>query len=147
MRLLPGLQACRAVRPFGFQAWQHDDNTTTTRRQLNDKQRNDKQRQTTTEGASMALTQTGPERGRYLVRAVNDAVPLTGFLDSIANDPGVTIITRIGPAGQPHTVVTEMSHDRARALEQQFNQSQQPIMIEPDRPLSMFDSTPDRKGL
>jgi hypothetical protein len=94
----------------------------------------------------MALTQTGPERGRYLVRAVDDAVPLTGFLDTIAKYPAVTILDRIGPAGQPHTLVLEMSHDRARALEQQFTQSQQPIMIEPDRPLSMSDSAPDRKG-
>lgn len=94
----------------------------------------------------MARTQTGPERGRYLVRAVKDAVPLTGFLDSISNDPAISVVDRIGPSGQPHTVVTEMSHDRARALEQQFIQSQQPLMIEPDRPLSMFDTDPDRKG-
>lgn len=94
----------------------------------------------------MALTQTGSARGRYLVRAVNDAVPLSGFLGSIAHDPAITVVDRIGPADQPHTVVTEMSHDRARALEQQFRQSQQPLMIEPDRPLSMFDADPDQKG-
>lgn len=95
----------------------------------------------------MALTQTGSERGRYLVRAMGDAIPLTGFLASIASDPAIAVVDRIGPAGQPHTVVTEMSHDRARALEQQFNQSQQPIMIEPDRPLSMSGGDSAQKGL
>lgn len=95
----------------------------------------------------MALMQTGPERARYLVRAVGDAVPLAGFLASIASDPAITIVERIGPAGQAHTVVAEMSHDRARALELQFIQSQQPLMIEPDRPLSLFDAAPVQKGL
>ncbi len=93
-------------------------------------------------GNSMTVTQTGPERGRYLVRAANDAVPMSGFLDSVAGDPDISIVDRIGPPGQPHTVVAELSHDRARALEQQFNQSQQPFMIEPDRPLSLFGSGP-----
>lgn len=95
----------------------------------------------------MALTQTGPERGRYLVRAMGDAIPLSGFLASVASDPSIAIVDRIGPAGQPHTVVAEMSHDQARALEQQFNQSQQPLMIEPDRPLSLFDGNPVQKGI
>ncbi|WP_426113286.1 hypothetical protein [Massilia sp. PWRC2] len=90
----------------------------------------------------MVLTQTGPERGRYIVRAAGDAIPLTGFLATIANEPAIAIVDRIGPPGQAHTVVAEMSHDRARALEQQFIQSQQPIIIEPDRPLSMFAGEP-----
>jgi len=87
----------------------------------------------------MALTQSGPERGRYLVRAMGDAVPLSSFLNSIAGDPAITVVDRIGPAGQPHTVVAELSHDRARALEQQFMQNQQPLIIEPDQPISMFN--------
>ena len=95
----------------------------------------------------MILTQTGSERGRYLVRAVGDAVPLTGFLDSIAGNPAIDVVQHIGPPGQPHTVVAEMSHDNARELEQQLTQSQQPIMIEPDAPMSMFDGDPVQKGL
>lgn len=91
----------------------------------------------------MALNQTGPERGRYLVRAVGDALPLTGFLASIANDSAITVVDRIGPPGQPHTLVLETSHDRARALEQQFEQTRQALIIEPDRPLSMFTGTPE----
>lgn len=86
----------------------------------------------------MALTQTGPERGRYLVRAMGDAVPLSGFLNSIAGDTAVTVVDRIGPAGQPHTVVAELSHDRARALEQEFKQTRQPLIIEPDQPMSLY---------
>ncbi|MDB5963077.1 MAG: hypothetical protein JWP59_4371 [Massilia sp.] len=94
----------------------------------------------------MALTQTGPGQGRYIVRAAGDAIPLTGFLASIANDPAIAVIRQIGPAGQPHTVVVETSHDRARALEQQFQQSQQPLIIEPDSPLSFFGGAPEQKG-
>ncbi|HEV7814942.1 MAG TPA: S8 family serine peptidase [Janthinobacterium sp.] len=97
----------------------------------------------------MPLQQTGPGKGRYLIRAVGDAVPLADFLSSISADPAIAIVDAIGPAGRPHTVVAEMSHDRARALEQHFNQSKQ-FMIEPDRPLSLFKSAgwPDgRKGM
>ena len=86
----------------------------------------------------MPLSQTGPDKARYLIRAVGDAVPLTDFLASIGNDPSIKIADRIGPANQPHTVVAEMSHAQARALEQRFSQSNQ-LMIEPDRPLSLFD--------
>jgi hypothetical protein len=94
----------------------------------------------------MALTQTGPERGRYLVRAAGDAVPLTPLLDSIASNPAITIVDRIGPPGQAHTVVLDMSHDQARALEQQFSETQQ-FIIEPDSPLSMFSGAPEQKGI
>lgn len=86
----------------------------------------------------MPLLQTGPDKARFLIRAVGDAVPLTDFLASAAADPAIKIVDRIGPAGNPHTVVAELSHDQARALEQRFNQSKQ-LLIEPDRPLSLFD--------
>ena len=95
----------------------------------------------------MALTQTGPERGRYMVRAVGDAIPLKGFIDSMASHPAIAIVDRIGPDGQPHTVVLETSHDQARALEQQFQQAQQPLIIEPDSPLSLFGGGPQQKGI
>jgi hypothetical protein len=85
----------------------------------------------------MPLLQTGPGKARFLIRAVGDAVPLADFLNSICGDPTIAIVDQIGPPGRPHTVVAEMSHDRARALEQRFSQSNQ-LMIEPDRPLSLF---------
>jgi hypothetical protein len=84
----------------------------------------------------MPLSQTGPGKARYLIRAVGDAVPLTDFLTSLRDDSSIAIVDQIGPPGQPHTVVAEMSHDQARALEQRFSQSNQ-LMIEPDRPLSL----------
>jgi hypothetical protein len=96
---------------------------------------------------AMPLTQSGSERGRYLVHAVDDAVPLTAFLDAIASNPAIAIVEHIGPAERPHTVVAEMSHDQARALEQQFRQNQQPITIEPDQTLSLFGASPVQKGL
>lgn len=85
----------------------------------------------------MPLLQTGPEKARFLIRAVGDAVPLADFLNSIAADASIEIVDKIGPPGQPHTLVAAMSLDRARALEQQFSHSHQ-LMIEPDRPLSLF---------
>lgn len=95
----------------------------------------------------MPLTQSGSERGRYLVHAVDDAVPLTAFLDAIASNPAIAIVEHIGPADRPHTVVAEMSHDQARALEKQFRQNRQPITIEPDQTLSLFGASPVQKGL
>lgn len=85
----------------------------------------------------MPLLQTGPGKARFLIRAVGDAVPLADFLASVAADPSISIVDQIGPAGNPHTVVADMSHDQARSLEQRFSQSKQ-LMIEPDRPLSLF---------
>lgn len=85
----------------------------------------------------MPLSQTGPGKARYLIRAAGDAVPLADFLNSVRADASIAIVDQIGPPGQPHTVVAEMSHDQARALEQRFSQSNQ-LMIEPDRPLSLF---------
>ena len=85
----------------------------------------------------MTVTQSGPGRARYLVVSVDDSVSLAPLLASVADDAGVRIIDRIGPPGQPHTAVLELSHDRARALETQFQQARQPYKIEPDSPLSL----------
>lgn len=85
----------------------------------------------------MPSLQPGPGQARYLIRAVGDAVPLAAFIAGIGADPSIRIVERIGPPGQPHTLVAEMSADRASELEQSFRQSQQ-LMIEPDRPLSMY---------
>ena len=86
----------------------------------------------------MSLLHTGPGKDRYIIRATADAAPLAAFLATIKDDPSVELIDTIGPRDQPHTVVVEISHDMARRLEQRFGNSKQ-LIIEPDRPLSLFD--------
>lgn len=86
----------------------------------------------------MSLLHTGPGKGRYIIRAAADAAPLTAFLATIKDDPSVELIDTIGPRDQPHTAVVEITHDMARQLEQRFRNSNQ-LIIEPDRPLSLFD--------
>lgn len=46
-------------------------------------------------------------------------------------------------AGQPHTIVAAMPHEKARFLEQDLILSKLAMTIELDRPLSLFD---DEKG-
>ncbi|MES3025905.1 MAG: hypothetical protein V4857_30360 [Pseudomonadota bacterium] len=81
---------------------------------------------------------TAPDKTRYLVRVAGDAVSLAEFLNIVRVDPEVEIVSEIGPRHAPHTAVLEMSHAKARALESSFSKSHQ-LMIEPDRPLSLFD--------
>jgi rRNA processing protein Gar1 len=83
----------------------------------------------------MEGTKTGT--GRFIVRS-DDAATLAAFLQSVQNDPGMTLVDVIGPAGQPHTAVVDMSEDKAHSLEQQFRDAKSRITIEPDRPLSLF---------
>lgn len=83
----------------------------------------------------MAGSESGT--GRFIVRSDN-AATLAAFIQSAQNDPGMTLVDVIGPAGQPHTAVVDMPFDKARVLEQQFRNAQSQIVIEPDRPLSLF---------
>ncbi|MFC5510525.1 hypothetical protein ACFPOU_05230 [Massilia jejuensis] len=73
---------------------------------------------------------------RYIVRAATDETALAHFLDSIQSDPAIRVVDTIGPAaGPPHTVVVETDPATAERLRQRtLNQ----LMIEPDRPLSLF---------
>ncbi|MEW6373177.1 MAG: hypothetical protein AB1584_19795 [Pseudomonadota bacterium] len=73
---------------------------------------------------------------RYIVRAAGDDGALASFIDSIRNDPAVRLVDTIGPsAGPPHTVVVETDPATVEKLKQRtLNQ----LMIEPDRPLSLF---------
>ena len=80
---------------------------------------------------------TGPGKGRYIIRSRNDDKSLADFLLDAGKDPAIEVIDTIGPAGKPHTIVAEMSADTARSLEQRFNSTNQ-LIIEPDRPLSLF---------
>jgi hypothetical protein len=79
-----------------------------------------------------------PNTNRYLVRAAGDIAPMQSFIDSITDDPVIRLVEKIGPAHQTHTVVIETDVSTAQMLEQRFRSTNQ-LMIEPDRPLSLFD--------
>lgn len=78
----------------------------------------------------------GPQRERYIIRAAEPG-RLAEFVASLSSDPHITILDLIGPTGMPHTAVASMPRETAQALQQRFLASRQ-IMIEPDRPLSLF---------
>jgi hypothetical protein len=90
----------------------------------------------------MADPQAG--RGRYIVRS-EDSGQLAEFIKSIESDPDATLVDVIGPRDAPHTAVVDLSDNKARALEQQFRDAKTQMIIEPDRPLSLFDGA--RGGL
>jgi hypothetical protein len=75
---------------------------------------------------------------RYIVRAAGDIAPLQSFIDSITDDPVIRLVQKIGPAHQAHTVVIETDESTAQMLDQRFRSTNQ-LMIEPDRPLSVFE--------
>jgi hypothetical protein len=85
----------------------------------------------------MPQSSTGPECRRYIIRAAGDSAPLLAFIASIRADPEVTLVDTVGPPQQPHTAIAEMSEATASMLRQRFCSSNQ-LMIEPDRPLSLF---------
>lgn len=84
----------------------------------------------------MPLPGTASNSNRYIIRAALDDSALVQFLESIHSDPAFRVVDTIGPAsGPPHTVVVETDPDTADRLRQRtLNQ----LMIEPDRPLSLF---------
>jgi hypothetical protein len=77
------------------------------------------------------------DTNRYIVRAAGDIAPLQSFIDAIVDDPVIRLVEKIGPARQPHTVVIETDVSTAQMLDQRFRSTNQ-LMIEPDRPLSLF---------
>jgi hypothetical protein len=70
----------------------------------------------------------------YLVRARAPAT-LVRALEFIANDPGFTLLRRMGSADLPHTLVVSMSDAGAERLRQHFSSE---LIVERDRPLSLF---------
>ena len=78
--------------------------------------------------------------GRYIVRS-EDPVRLNDFIKTVNTDPQIELVDTIGPSGSPHTAVVTMSHDTARALQERFSNTKdsKKLIIEPDRPLSLFD--------
>ena len=80
------------------------------------------------------------EKIRFIVRARGEGGTLADFLATLPNDPGLELVDTIGPAHAPHTAVVAVPADLAPSFEQRFRNSQQ-LMIERDRPLSLFDKT------
>jgi hypothetical protein len=75
-----------------------------------------------------------PDMNRYLVRAAGDIAPLQRFIDSIADDPVIRLVEKIGPPRRAHTVLIETDVATAQMLDQRFRSTNQ-LMLEPDRPL------------
>ena len=81
-------------------------------------------------------------KARYLIHAA-DGAPLADFLALADIDPEITVVDVIGPRDRPHTAVVEITPDKARVLELHFRSTGSPsqqLTIEPDQPLSLFDS-------
>lgn len=81
---------------------------------------------------------------RFLIHAARGA-PLNDFLAAAATDADIALVDLIGPRERPHTAVVEITPEKARLLEQHFRLTGTPahqLTIEPDRPLSLFDSGP-----
>lgn len=77
---------------------------------------------------------------RFIVRARDDGGTLADFLALVEREPALELIDTIGPPGDPHTAVISTSAAHAADFEQRFRHSPH-IMIERDRPLSLFDKT------
>jgi hypothetical protein len=90
----------------------------------------------------MSQAQPAPGKARYLIHT-DCGTLLTEFLTLTENDPEITVVDLIGPREQPHTAVLEISAATAQRLQRQLRDAGTPshqLTIEPDRPLSMFDS-------
>ena len=81
-----------------------------------------------------------PGTGHYIIRS-EDAGQLANFIREVQQDPAVTLVNTIGPADRPHTVVVAMSPEKALSLQQRIRKNSIPLIIEPDRPLSLFPQT------
>ena len=79
------------------------------------------------------------DKTRFIVRR-RDEGALTDFLAIINNDPAIELVDTIGPEQSPHTAVVAVPPEQALSFEQRFRNLQQ-LMIERDRPLSLYDRT------
>lgn len=82
------------------------------------------------------------EKIRFIVRARAEDSTLNDFLTIIRDDQHLELVDTIGPQGHPHTAVIATALEHAPAFEQRFRNSPE-LMIERDRPLSLFDKTAD----
>ncbi len=82
------------------------------------------------------------EKIRFIIRAREEGSTLTDFLAMVNSQPELEVADTIGPPGRPHTAVISVDAAHAPSFEQRFRDLQQ-LMIERDRPLSLFDKTAD----
>ncbi len=82
------------------------------------------------------------EKIRFIVRARAEGSTLGDFLTMIGDDQLLELVDTIGPPDHPHTAVIATAPDHALAFEQRFQTSPE-LMIERDRPLSLFEKTAD----
>lgn len=80
------------------------------------------------------------EKTRFIVRARDEGSALADFLAMVDILPELELVDTIGPAGCPHTAVVAVDAQYVSSFEQRFCNQQQ-LMIERDRPLSLFDKT------
>ncbi len=77
---------------------------------------------------------------RFIVRTRHEGATLTDFLAQAGTDPALQVVDTIGPTGRPHTAVVATSADYAACFEQRFSHHEH-LIVERDRPLSLFDKT------
>lgn len=87
----------------------------------------------------MSEPKGGAPTSRFLIHAAGGDRPITDFLALAASDPDIALLKTIGPHDHPHTALVEITEAKARALAQHFHNSNNPLTIEPDQPLSLFD--------
>ena len=82
------------------------------------------------------MSQGSPRDTRYdyLVRARQPGV-LARVTTHVEADPAITVLRKLGPSGEPHTLVVSMAEAQAAALEQQFSGE---LIVERDRPLTLY---------
>jgi hypothetical protein len=78
------------------------------------------------------------EKMRFIVRAPDEGSALADFLTIIKSDPELELVDIIGPEHRPHTAVVAVALEQAPSFEQRFRNLKQ-LLIERDRPLSLFD--------
>ncbi|TFW30913.1 hypothetical protein [Massilia horti] len=80
-----------------------------------------------------------PNQGtnRYIVHATGDGTALAEFIAGLPSQPAIRLVEVIGPHDRPHTAVIETDAATALQLQENFRHSNK-LMIEPDRPLSLF---------
>lgn len=81
----------------------------------------------------MPVAKQGVELGRHIIQPAQ-ASRLAGLIHRIKQSASMALLDVIGPPGQAHAIVTMMTRDQARRMEQQPS----PISIEPGQAAPPF---------
>lgn len=79
-----------------------------------------------------------PVMGRYIVRTRGPTASLAAFIESIRGDPDIVLVDTIGPVGQVHTAVVDVTPGQTAQFERRFLHSDE-LIVERDQPLSLSD--------